>query len=133
MVKKTSAWASWSSSSHDGLSDSALEDVQRGLEQRVRNQLPSNVEPGYEQQWQSRARSRRSIAEFESELASLHEVQLREFKQWVMCVHEEYKTNNMIPTTGAFPRSESSFSMSSQPEVASLQVISLLCYDWCRL
>ena len=70
MVKKTSAWASWSSSSHDGLSDSALEDVQRGLEQRVRNHLPGNVEPGYEQQWQSRARSRRSIAEFESELAS---------------------------------------------------------------
>merc|ERR1719339_390253 len=70
MVKKTSAWASWSSSSHDGLSESALEDVQRGLEQRVRNHLPGNVEPGYEQQWQSRARSRRSIAEFESELAS---------------------------------------------------------------
>ena len=65
-------------------------------------------------------------SKFESELASLHEVQLREFKQWVMCVHEEYKTNNMIPTTGTFPRSESSFSMSSQPEVASLQVISLL-------
>jgi len=60
-------------------------------------------------------------SKFESELASLHEVQLREFKQWVMCVHEEYKTNNMIPTTGTFPRSESSFSMSSQPEVASLQ------------
>ena len=70
MVKKTSAWASWSSSSQDGLSDSALEDVQRGLEQRVRQHLPGNVEPGYEQQWQSRARSRRSIAEFESELAS---------------------------------------------------------------
>ena len=70
MVKKTSAWASWSSSSHDGLSDSALEGVQRELEHRVRNQLPGNVEPGYEQQWHSRARSRRSIAEFESELAS---------------------------------------------------------------
>ena len=70
MVKKSSSWASWSSSSHEGLSDSVLEDVQRGLEQRVRNQLPGNVEPGYEQQWRSRARSRRSIAEFESELAS---------------------------------------------------------------
>jgi len=70
MVKKSSSWASWSSSSQEGLSDSVLEDVQRGLEQRVRNQLPGNVEPGYEQQWHSRARSRRSIAEFESELAS---------------------------------------------------------------
>lgn len=60
-------------------------------------------------------------SKFESELGSLHQSQLKEFKQWVMCVHEEYKTSNQLPSAGAFPRSESSFSMSSQPEVASLQ------------
>ena len=82
MVKKTSSWASWSSSSYDNLDDSKLQNVQRGLDQRVRNQLPSNVEPGYESQYQSRSRSRRSpeereiehqryrrsLAEFEAEL-----------------------------------------------------------------
>jgi hypothetical protein len=67
MVKKTAAWASWSGSSYGGLADSDLESVQRGLEQRVRSHLPGNVEPGYEQQW--RSRSKRSLAEFESELA----------------------------------------------------------------
>jgi len=70
MVKKTSAWASWSGSSYDGMSDTDLQGVQRGLENRVRSQLPGNVEPGYEQQFRSRSRSRRSLAEFESELAS---------------------------------------------------------------
>jgi len=59
-------------------------------------------------------------SKFESELATLHQDQLREFREWVMTVHEEYKTSNSIPQ-GVFPRSESSFSMSSQPEVAALQ------------
>jgi len=70
MVKKTSAWASWSGSSYDGMSEADLQGVQRGLESRVRSQLPGNVEPGYEQQFRSLSRSRRSLAEFESELAS---------------------------------------------------------------
>jgi len=60
------------------------------------------------------------VSKFESELATLHQDQLREFREWVMTVHEEYKTSNSIPQ-GVFPRSESSFSMSSQPEVATLQ------------
>lgn len=38
------------------------------------------------------------VSKFESELATLHETQLREFKQWVMCVHEEYKTSNQVRT-----------------------------------
>lgn len=66
-VKKTQAWASWSSSSYDDLSDTDLANVHRGLEDRVRSQLPGNVEPGYEQQY--RRRSRRSLAQFEEELA----------------------------------------------------------------
>jgi len=60
------------------------------------------------------------VSKFESELATLHQSQLREFKEWVMTVHEEYKTSNSVPK-GVFPRSESSFSMSSQPEVTALQ------------
>jgi len=60
------------------------------------------------------------VSKFESELATLHQDQLREFREWVMTVHEEFKTSNSIPQ-GVFPRSESSFSMSSQPEVATLQ------------
>merc|ERR1719233_2676592 len=60
------------------------------------------------------------VSKFESELATLHQDQLREFREWVMTVHEEFKTSNSIPQ-GLFPRSESSFSMSSQPEVATLQ------------
>ena len=59
-------------------------------------------------------------SKYESEIASLHQEQYREFRSWVMTVHEEFKTTNNIPV-GAFPRSESSFSMSSQPEVMSLQ------------
>ena len=39
-----------------------------------------------------------------------------------MCVHEEYKTSAQKPL-GLFPRSESSFSVSSQTEVSALQVI----------
>ena len=60
------------------------------------------------------------VSKFESEVGSLQQDQLREFRAWVMTVHEEYKTTNNIPT-GSFPRSESSFSMSSLPEVSSLQ------------
>ena len=59
-------------------------------------------------------------SKFESEIARLHQEQHREFRSWVMTVHEEFKTTNNIPV-GAFPRSDSSFSMSSQPEVTSLQ------------
>lgn len=70
MVKKTSSWASWSSSSYDDVSDSDLAEVHRGLEQRVREQLPGNVEPGYESQYRTRARSKRSTAEFDAELAA---------------------------------------------------------------
>lgn len=57
---------------------------------------------------------------YESELATLHQAQHREFREWVMCVHEEYRTSNQRPA-GLFPRSESSFSMSSQTEVSALQ------------
>lgn len=60
------------------------------------------------------------VSRYESEMASLHQEQYQEFRSWVMTVHEEYKTTNNIPV-GSFPRSESSFSMSSQPEVTSLQ------------
>merc|ERR1719205_342768 len=35
MVKKTSAWASWSGSSYDGMSEADLQGVQRGLESRL--------------------------------------------------------------------------------------------------
>jgi len=66
-VKKTQAWASWSSSSYNDLSQPDLDNIHRDLENRVRNQLPSNVEPGYENQY--RRRSRRSLAQFEEELA----------------------------------------------------------------
>merc|ERR1719452_408943 len=59
-------------------------------------------------------------SKYESEMASLHQEQHREFRSWVMTVHEEFKMTNNIPV-GAFPRSDSSFSMSSQPEVTSLQ------------
>ena len=57
---------------------------------------------------------------YESEIASLHQEQFREFRSWVMTVHEEYKTTNNIPV-GSFPRSDSSFSMSSQQEMSALQ------------
>jgi len=60
------------------------------------------------------------ISKYESEIANLHQEQYREFRSWVMTVHEEFKTTNSIPK-GAFPRSDSSFSMSSQPEVSTLQ------------
>jgi len=60
------------------------------------------------------------ISKFESEIATLHKTQFTEFRQWAMCVHEEYKTSNQKPL-GLFPRSESSFSISSQTEVSALQ------------
>jgi len=59
-------------------------------------------------------------SKYESELATLHKNQFSEFRQWVMCVHEEYKTSSQAPL-GVFPRSESSFSISSQTEVSALQ------------
>jgi len=60
------------------------------------------------------------MSKYESEIDNLHQEQYREFRSWVMTVHEEFKTTNNIPV-GAFPRSDSSFSMSSQPEVTLLQ------------
>jgi len=81
MVKKTSAWSSWSSTSHDNVhGGGSLDHIQRQLEQRVRNNLnhlPSNVEPGFEDEYQRNRRSKRntvsqrpkrSLAEFQSEL-----------------------------------------------------------------
>ena len=59
-------------------------------------------------------------SKYESEIGSLQEQQLKEFRSWVMTVHEEFKTTNSVPR-GNFPRSESGFSMSSQPEVMSMQ------------
>lgn len=82
MVKKSSSWASWSSSSYDDVpGGNSLDHVQRQLEHRVRNnldrQLPSNVEPGFENEYQRNrrhkrqaSRSKRSIAEFQAELDS---------------------------------------------------------------
>jgi len=58
-------------------------------------------------------------SKFESEVEALMAVQRREFRDWVMTVHAEYRTSTHPP--GPVPRSESSFSLSSQPEVQSLQ------------
>ena len=66
MVKKSSSWASWSSSSHEnsGGDGGHLKHIQRQLEQRVRNnldrQLPANVEPGFENEYQRNRRHKRS-------------------------------------------------------------------------
>ena len=67
MVKKSSAWASWSSSSNDDYpSGGSLDHIQRQLEQRVRNNLdnhlPSNVEPGFEEEYQRNRRNKRNAA-----------------------------------------------------------------------
>ena len=98
MVKKSSSWASWSSSSHGGdLPSNSLEHIQRQLESKVRtnldNQMPANVEPGFENESMRSHRSiksryllqqlstahlmlslyyrpKRSLAEFQSELDS---------------------------------------------------------------
>eukprot|EP00088_Acartia_fossae_P016501 TRINITY_DN1922_c0_g1_i4.p1 TRINITY_DN1922_c0_g1~~TRINITY_DN1922_c0_g1_i4.p1 ORF type:complete len:454 (+),score=96.93 TRINITY_DN1922_c0_g1_i4:58-1419(+) len=61
------------------------------------------------------------LSKYESELATLHQKQYSEFRQWVMCVHEEYKTSNQNPLGSMFTRSQSSFSISSQTEVSALQ------------
>eukprot|EP00092_Neocalanus_flemingeri_P075464 GFUD01093478.1.p1 GENE.GFUD01093478.1~~GFUD01093478.1.p1 ORF type:complete len:1604 (-),score=365.26 GFUD01093478.1:1523-5899(-) len=78
MVKKSSSWASWSSSSYDRETpDNSLEHIQRQLEQRVQTNLdknmPANVEPGFENEYRRSHRSvkmrpKRSLAEFQSEL-----------------------------------------------------------------
>ena len=66
MVKKSSSWASWSSTSHEnsGGQGGNLNHIQRQLEQRVRNnldrQLPGNVEPGFENEYQRNRRHKRS-------------------------------------------------------------------------
>lgn len=80
MVKKSSSWASWSSSSYDkDMPDNSLEHIQRQLESKVRNNLnmnmPANVEPGFENEYRRSHRSiknrpKRSLAEFQSELDS---------------------------------------------------------------
>ena len=63
MVKKSSSWASWSSTSQEN-SGGNLNHIQRQLEQRVRNnldrQLPGNVEPGFENEYQRNRRHKRS-------------------------------------------------------------------------
>lgn len=58
-------------------------------------------------------------SKFESEVGTLHQTQRREFRDWVMTVHAEFKTSSQPPAP--VPRSESSFSLSSQPEVLTLQ------------
>jgi len=50
----------------------------------------------------------------ESQLEMLQEQQAREFRTWVMTVHEEYKTSGGLPPQ--VPRSDSSFSLGSQGE-----------------
>ena len=67
MVKKSSSWASWSSSSYDDLpGGNSLDQVQRQLEQRVRSgldtHLPSNVEPGFETEYRNNRRNKRNAA-----------------------------------------------------------------------
>ena len=65
MVKKSSSWASWSSHDHDPGDRHALDSIQRQLEQRVKSnldrQLPANVEPGFESEYQRNRRSRRQV------------------------------------------------------------------------
>ena len=65
MVKKSSSWASWSSSSYDTeVPDNNLNHIQRQLEQRVKNnlnrQLPNNVEPGFEDEYRRNRRHKRA-------------------------------------------------------------------------
>ena len=67
MVKKSSSWASWSSSSYDNQApdNNHLSNIQRQLEQRVRNnlnrQLPNNVEPGFEDEYRRNRRHKRAV------------------------------------------------------------------------
>jgi hypothetical protein len=77
MVKKSSSWASWSSSSHGDLPSNSLEHIQQQLESKVRmnldNHMPANVEPGFENEYRrnhrsSNSRPKRSLAEFQAEL-----------------------------------------------------------------
>jgi len=77
MVKKSSSWASWSSSSHGDLPANSLEHIQQQLESKVRlnldNHMPANVEPGFENEYRrnhrsSNSRPKRSLAEFQAEL-----------------------------------------------------------------
>jgi len=80
MVKKSSSWASWSSSSYDkNIPDNSLEHIQQQLERRVNTNLdrnmPANVEPGFENEYRrshrsTKIRPKRSLAEFQSELES---------------------------------------------------------------
>lgn len=61
MIHKSSSWASWSktSSSEDSVSRDELDKVQNDLRERVRSHLdqenlPPNVEPGFEGEYQRR-------------------------------------------------------------------------------
>ena len=53
----------------------------------------------------------------DSDLSNIRDTQFREFREWVMCVHEEFTqdskdvTSSSQQTSSAFPRSESSFSI----------------------
>lgn len=77
MVKKSSSWASWSSSSSGEMGDDHLQNIQKQLETRARNSLntlPGNVEPGFEKQYHrthrsTNSRRKRSMAEFQDELS----------------------------------------------------------------
>merc|ERR1719193_2555449 len=80
IVRKSSSWASWSSASEHQLDDNHLRNVQRQLEERAKSRLenmPANVEPGFEDQYSrtyrsAKSRSKRSLAEFQSELSQCH-------------------------------------------------------------
>ena len=60
---------------------------------------------------------------WESELENVRQTQLREFREWVMCVHEEIKTNEEKASIGQYkvPRSESSFSIEAASMAPVLQ------------
>jgi hypothetical protein len=52
---------------------------------------------------------------WDTELGDVRSTQYREFREWVMCVHEELKTTgadgNGVSGSGVIPRSESAFSI----------------------
>ncbi len=69
----------------------------------------------------------RQMAElkWESDLGHLRDTQCREFREWVMCVHEELKTSSggddkktPHPNGGGIGKSESSFSIEAMPSSA---------------
>jgi hypothetical protein len=60
MVRKSSSWASWSSTNFEEVDGDRLEDIQQQLNERARSnirRLPANVEPGFEDQYVRKHRS----------------------------------------------------------------------------